>query len=371
MMRLFFISIVIFTLASCTDDRGTINGTLTNAENDSWIYLEKISPTDVIKVDSCKIDNSTFSFNYSSDSINFFRISFSNENYALIAFNKGDTIEFKANATTLVDYEAIGSDEVEGNTLLLNIIRRLKQNTDSLSLIYQKSIGTDEEELVLNSIRIQYDELLENHKKNIEQFIDENPTLFINLIAGQQLGSIADNINYYKKIYTNLESKYPNNLWIENIKENVLSLEKTAVGAIAPDFSIKDENGKPFSLSSLRGTVVLLDFWASWCVPCRKENPMVVELYKEYKPKGLEIIGISLDDSTRNESAKNEWLKAINQDGLKWIQLSELQGFESPICKEYGIESIPSTFLIDEDGVIIGRNLRGTVLRNKLIEIFD
>ena len=159
--------------------------------------------------------------------------------------------------------------------------------------------------------------------------------------------------------------------WVNNIKESALSLEKTAIGALAPDFTINDVNGKPFTLSSLRGSVVLIDFWASWCMPCRKENPLIVELYKEYKPKGLEIIGISLDDTTRSVSAKEDWLKAINQDGLKWLQLSELQGFESPICKEYGIESIPSTFLIDENGVIINRNLRGTVLRNKLIEIFD
>lgn len=371
MMRFFIYSIVIITLASCSNEKSTISGTIANSENDSWLYLEKISPTEVIKVDSCQIKNEKFYFTYKTDSINFFRISLSKDNYALIAYDKGDIIELNADASNLVDYEASGSDEVEGNTKLLDIIQSLKLSTDSLSRIYQMSIGTDKEAFVMNNLRVQYDELLLKHKKNIEQFIDENPSLFINLIAGQQLGSVADNIEYYKKIYTNLETRYPNNVWINNIKEKVLSLEKTAVGALAPDFTINDKNGKPFTLSTLRGSVLLIDFWASWCAPCRKENPLVVELYNEYKPKGLEIIGISLDDSTRKVSAKNDWLNAIKQDGLQWIQLSELQGFESPICGEYGIESIPSTFLIDENGVIIGRNLRGTVLRNKLIEIFD
>ncbi len=371
MMRYLVFSILTITLVACSSNKSTINGILTNAENDNWIYLEKITPTDVIKIDSCKIENNTFSFNYSTDSIDFYRISLNEDNYALIAFDKGDTIEFKAEASALVDYEASGSEEVEGNSKLLSIIRSLKLKTDSLSSVFQKSIGSEEEQIVMERIRLQYDQILSNHKENIKSFIDNHAGLFINLIAGQQLGSIADNIEYYKKIYTNLETKYPNNVWVNNIKENVLLLEKTAVGAIAPDFTINDVNGKAFSLSSLRGSVVMLDFWASWCAPCRKENPLIVELYKEYKPKGLEIIGISLDDTSRTASAKDEWLKAINQDGLKWPQLSELQGFESPVCKEYGIESIPSTFLIDENGVIISRNLRGTVLRNKLIEIFD
>ena len=371
MMRLLVFSILIVTLGACSSDKSTINGTLTNAENDSWIYLEKISPTNVIKVDSCKIDNNTFSFNYSTDSIDFYRISLSKDNYALFAFDKDDTIELRADASALVDYEASGSEEVEGNSKLLKIIRSLKLKTDSLSTVYQKSIGSEEEQMVMKRVRMEYDQLFLDHKENIKKFIDGNPTLFINLIAGQQLGSIGDNIESFKKIYTNLEAKYPNNIWVNNIKESVLSLEKTAIGALAPDFTINDVNGKTFTLSSLRGSVVLIDFWASWCMPCRKENPLVVELYKEYKPKGLEIIGISLDDTTRSVSAKEDWLKAIDQDGLKWLQLSELQGFESPICKEYGIESIPSTFLIDKNGVIINRNLRGTVLRNKLIEIFD
>jgi len=371
MMRLVVFGIVLFTLAACSNERGTINGTLENAKDDSWIYLERISLTDVIKVDSCKIDENSFTFNYSPDSIDFFRISLNKNNYALIAFDKGDTIEFSAKAASLVDYKASGSEEVEGNSKLLNIISTLKQNTDSLSRIYQVAIGTENEQTVMEEIRVQYDSLLLNHKENIQHFIDENPTLFINLIAGQQLGNIADNIDYYTKIYTNIEAKYPHSVWVKNIKESVLLVQRTAIGAIAPDFTTTDKNGKPFTLSSLRGSVVLIDFWASWCAPCRRENPLVVELYKEYHPKGLEIIGISLDDSSRNASAKNEWLNAIKQDGLVWTQLSDLKGFQSPICKDYGIESIPSTFLIDKDGVIIGRNLRGTLLRNKLIEIFD
>ena len=158
-----------------------------------------------------------------------------------------------------------------------------------------------------------------------------------------------------------MDSLYPNNFWINDIKEKVLSEKNTAIGAQAPNFKINDSQGKPFDLSTLKGSYVLLDFWASWCVPCRRENPLIVDLYKKYHPMGLEIVGISLDDTTKNIDAQADWLKAINL----------LKGFESSVCLDYGITSIPSTFLLDENGVIIARNLRGTILANKLKEIFE
>ena len=164
---------------------------------------------------------------------------------------------------------------------------------------------------------------------------------------------------------------FTNNFWINDIKEKVLSEKNTAIGAQAPNFKINDSHGNPFELSNLKGSYVLLDFWASWCVPCRRENPLIVDLYKKYHPMGLEIVGISLDDTTKSIDAKADWLKAINQDGLEWKQVSQLKGFESSVCSDYGITSIPSTFLLDENGTIIARNLRGTLLANKLQEIFE
>ena len=134
---------------------------------------------------------------------------------------------------------------------------------------------------------------------------------------------------------------------------------------------MNDAEGNLFHLSDLKGSFVLIDFWASWCAPCRRENPLLVELYKEFNPKGLEIISVSLDDTVKQKNGKQDWISAIENDQLTWTQLSQLQGFESSVCKKYGIESIPSTYLIDKDGIIIARNLRGALLRNKLIDLFD
>jgi thiol-disulfide isomerase/thioredoxin len=148
------------------------------------------------------------------------------------------------------------------------------------------------------------------------------------------------------------------------IQNRIEVLAKTAIGQPAPEISQTTPEGEELSLSSLKGQYVLIDFWASWCGPCRAENPNVVKLYAEYNPKGFEIFGVSLD------KAKDRWVEAIEADGLQWKQVSDLAGWQNAAAREYGVNSIPHTVLIDPDGVIIGRGLRGDDLREKLEELF-
>jgi peroxiredoxin len=143
----------------------------------------------------------------------------------------------------------------------------------------------------------------------------------------------------------------------------VSSATKTAVGQMAPEFSQADTSGNPISLSSLRGKYVLIDFWASWCGPCRQENPNIVKAYAAYKDKGFDILGVSLDQQ------KSDWLKAIETDKLYWNQVSDLKYWENDVAKLYGIQSIPASFLLDKEGRIIAKNLRGAELEAKLAEL--
>ena len=150
------------------------------------------------------------------------------------------------------------------------------------------------------------------------------------------------------------------------LAEKLSATAKTGIGSMAMDFTQNDTLGKPVSLSAFRGKYVLLDFWASWCGPCRAENPTVVSAYAKYHRKGFEIIGVSLD----RPGDKDKWLKAIDADKLTWTHVSDLQFWDNAVAKEYGVESIPQNFLIDPQGKIIAKGLRGDELQKKLGEIY-
>jgi len=151
------------------------------------------------------------------------------------------------------------------------------------------------------------------------------------------------------------------------IADKIKQLERVAVGAMAPDFTQNTPDGKALALSSLRGKYVLIDFWASWCGPCRRENPNVVTAYNKFKDKGFTILGVSLDKDTGREA----WLKAIEKDGLAWNQVSDLKYWQNAAAKDYGVQAIPQNFLIDPNGKIVATNLRGEKLQETLSQLLS
>lgn len=166
-----------------------------------------------------------------------------------------------------------------------------------------------------------------------------------------------------KSTYAALAPAAKNSIYGKELGESLRIASKTGIG-VTPSFTLPDREGKALSLASLKGKVVLVDFWASWCGPCRKENPNLVKAYAKYHDKGFEIIGVSLDDK------KESWLKAIDADKLVWLHASDLKGWKSDLAKEYGIRSIPTSFLVDADGKIIAKDLRGDALDKKLETLF-
>lgn len=168
----------------------------------------------------------------------------------------------------------------------------------------------------------------------------------------------------YAKLFIN---KYgaENKTYIEGLKNSVEDAKNFLVGAVAPDFEQNTPEGQPMKLSDLRGKVVLVDFWASWCGPCRRENPNVVKLYNKYKDQGFEILGVSLDKT------KDKWVKAIEKDELTWHHVSDLRGWSNKVAKRYSVSSVPHTILLDKDGKILARNIRGESLEKALADIFE
>ena len=182
------------------------------------------------------------------------------------------------------------------------------------------------------------------------------------MISGLQSGKSPLMATYARKYIEMYGAKYPDAA--AQLKKVVKASASMLPGAEAPDFTMNTPEDQPLSLKDLRGKVLLIDFWASWCGPCRRENPNVVKAYNKYHEKGFDVLGVSLDKD------KKRWLDAIEKDGLIWHHVSDLKGWANAAAQLYGVRSIPHTVLLDKDGKIIARNLRGAALEQKLAEIF-
>ncbi len=210
-------------------------------------------------------------------------------------------------------------------------------------------------------IRSEYDSILQARKKELTQ-----SALKINSVSAYFITNFllpdAD-FDFLKQVDDKLYPTFPGSKYAMELHNRVEIMKKTAPGQAAPEIILNDPFGKSVALSSLRGKYVLIDFWASWCRPCREENPNVVRLYNRYKTRGFDVFSVSLDDN------KDVWVKAINDDKLLWTHVSDLQKWNSTVVKDYNIEGIPYTVLLDREGKIIAKNLRGKQLENKLAEL--
>ncbi|MGQ9864098.1 MAG: peroxiredoxin family protein [Bacteroidia bacterium] len=184
---------------------------------------------------------------------------------------------------------------------------------------------------------------------------------WLSIIEASQQYGLEDILYQAGKEYV---ERFPTDPINEQIRAFLKKYESYGVGALAPEIALPSPEGKILKLTDLRGKWVLIDFWASWCRPCRVENPFVVQLYKKYKDRGFEIFGVSLDVD------KNAWLQAIQKDGITWLQVSDLKGWQSGAAQTYGVNAIPATVLINPEGKIIARNLRGMRLQKQLESLF-
>lgn len=201
--------------------------------------------------------------------------------------------------------------------------------------------------------------------ESIRKHVLENKSSVVSTyLAWSRLASSSD-LKQLETIKNNYDTSLNRSLYVNLLSGYVEKLKKVEVGQPAIDFTMNTPDGKPMQLSTLYGNYLLVDFWASWCPPCRAENPNLVATFNKYKSNGFGILGVSFDKN------RDKWLKAVEDDKLAWTQVSDLAGWGNAAGKLYGIRSIPSNILLDPKGVIIAKNLRGKDLENKLKEIFN
>ena len=234
-----------------------------------------------------------------------------------------------------------------------------QQEAMKLQQEYQAANG---DQAKMQAVQEAYAKLMTDAQAKETELIKANPDSYVStfvIVSG--MGQME--YEQLKERYNLLGEKAKASAQGKAIAAQIAKLESTAIGQIAPNFTITTPEGESISLYDIKGKVKLIDFWAAWCGPCRGENPHVVEIYKEYHPKGLEIFGVSLDNN------KEAWVKAIADDGLVWKHGSDLKGWQSAPAQLYSVSGIPHTVLLDENNKIIAKNLRGDELKQKIAEL--
>lgn len=238
----------------------------------------------------------------------------------------------------------------------------IKPLDDSAALLYDKYKKVSKEEQVVLEEKL---EMIRSEKRVMaKQFIRAHPESFFSLSMVSSFAYSEDYRDLFS-LYEALGQSIKASKEGKRFAERLAILKHRSIGEQILDFTQNDVNGKPVSFSAFKGKYVLVDFWASWCAPCRAENPNVLKAYNTYKDKNFTVVGISLDTKSEN------WKKAIKDDGMPWTELSDLKGWKNELATYYGIQGIPSTLLIDPKGKIIAINLRGATLNKKLAELFN
>lgn len=372
MKKILTVASAALLLAACSEKPGyTITGKVNNAElNGKYVYLYEYGSNDAAPIDSALVENGAFTLKGTQNTTSLRTIRFSENDVEPRRAASGETSPFTAllalqnsaiNVVLDEKYSDVsGTPENDAMLAFQKEIRALREEQEKL----EADLKSEEAE-VKRAAETKYDEFDHQIAEKAYSYIKQNIN---NLTSAKLLVDFRYELNEEQQndIVTSASEEFKNVPGVQKLIDHLEVLKKVAVGQKFTDFEMADIKGKTHKLSEFVGNgknIVLLDFWASWCPPCRRDMPNLVDTYKEFKGKGFEIVGISLD------SKKEAWEKGIKDLNITWTQLSDLKGWKNDGAALYGVNSIPHTILVDKDGTIIAKGLHGKEVAEKLREL--
>lgn len=340
-----------------------IQGKLSNASSLGNILLFEMGEQQMVARDTAAIGpDGTFAFEGKVEEPTLYRIALQNQQQnGIMLVLDNVKINLEADASDINSTAKIeGSDDTKLFQQLDKLVTDIRKDQQKLEENFSQAMQEGRVEDA-EAMKEEYAAL----GQRIKNFIRQNPHSVVSAFGTASLVDPVNDFVFADSMYNVFSEKIPNSKYTAMLNDRLKKHRSTAIGSLAPDFSLPTPDGGSVSLSSLRGKYVLIDFWASWCGPCRQENPNVVRMYNAYKGKGFEIFGVSLDQS------RDKWLKAIADDKLSWPHVSDLKGWQSAAASLYGIEAIPQTILLDKEGKIIAKGLRGAELEQKIATLLN
>lgn len=374
MIRKILLVALIALLGACEDSSNNgyyISGTVNNATEGQQIIVSELNDTNTqaIPIDTAVVKDGKFELDLpekDNPTISFLNLEGTRGNILFIADNT--PISFEVYPDSLFASEVSGGKDNEVLYTYLKDVRnsnsRMTETRNSMRAAFQA-----QDTATLKTLEDNQKESFEKDKNNRKELIKNNPGSIVSIMILQDmLNTKAYSSSEMKSLYEQLDPEVQQTSLAQTFKSSLDRISKTDIGSPAPNFSAPTPQGKELALKDALGKVTLVDFWAAWCRPCRMENPNIVKVYNEYHDKGFNIIQVSLD----RPGQKDKWIQAIEEDNLgQWNHVSNLMFWQDPIAAEYGIRAIPAAFLLDEDGKIIAKDLRGPALGQKVGELLD
>lgn len=370
-MRFIFTLLLLFALLGCNkDEEGfAVSGTIENVEDGKMVQVFRLGPNNQPeKIDSTTINNGKFSLDLpdvDSPNLNFLTVEDANGNVLFISEN--EPVHLEIYKDSLPDSKVTGGKENKAFYTYINHLKDLNRRVVKIRNDMRQQMTSSPDSATMEKLQREEEALRDSDIAFKKKMVKENPDAFVSVLILTDMQNMGVPSGEIREYFEMLPEDLKKTSLAQTLQTNLDKSSTTEIGAKAPEFSGPNPQGEELALKDLMGKVTLIDFWAAWCRPCRDENPNIVRVYEKYHDQGFNVIGISLD----REGQKDRWIQAIEEDNLDWPQISHLQFWQDPIAQKYGINAIPAAFILDENGIIVAKNVRGEQLEPTIKQLLE